>query len=65
MAPVNKNIVFEIVDDFELDINTDDEKKTNENKNNKMFKREYERHEALSDDDAEIIDEILEKKREK
>ena len=24
MAPVNKNIVFEIVDDFELDINTDD-----------------------------------------
>jgi hypothetical protein len=62
MAPIiknKKNIVFDIVDDFELDINTDDENK------NKINRREYERHEALSDDDTEIIDEILERKREK
>jgi hypothetical protein len=65
MAPIiKKNIVFEIVDDLELDINTDDEKKTNENKN-KNNRRGYERHEALSDDDTEILDEILERKRER
>jgi hypothetical protein len=64
MAPVNKNIVFEIVDDFDIDINVADENKNTENNDNKGHRREYDRHEALSDDDAEIIDEILERRRE-
>lgn len=66
MAPGNKNIVFEIVDDV-------DELKSNENKNEKnkettelsvSLGRDYTRHEVLSDDDIEILDDILIRKRE-
>jgi len=55
MAPVNKNIVFEIVDDVDEFYKND---KSNENT------RQYERHEALSDDDFEILDDILTRKKE-
>jgi hypothetical protein len=55
MAPVNKNIVFEIVDDVDEFLKSNEE--SNENT------REYERHDALSDDDFEILDEILERKK--
>ena len=54
MAPGNKNIVFEIVDDVDEFYKND---KSNENKNeknteeNENTRREYDRHEALSDDD--------------
>jgi hypothetical protein len=63
MAPGNKNIVFEIVDDV------DEFLKSNENKNNKIdenenIRREYTRHESLSDDDIEIVDAILIRKKE-
>jgi len=67
MAPGNKNIVFEIVDDVDEFYKND---KSNENKNeknteeNENTRREYERHEALSDDDIEILDAILIRKRE-
>jgi hypothetical protein len=67
MAPGNKNIVFEIVDDV------DEFYKSNETKNEKnkettelsvSLGRDYTRHEALSDDDIEILDDMLIRKRE-
>ena len=58
MAPGNKNIVFEIVDDVDEFYKN---KNTEENENTR---REYERHEALSDDDIDIVDAILIRKRE-
>lgn len=62
MAPGNKNIVFEIVDDV------DEFLKSNENKNKETtetqnIRRDYTRHEALCDDDIEILDAILIKKK--
>lgn len=66
MAPVNKNIVFEIVDDVdEFYKNEKSNEKKNEKNNEKSVSlgRQYERHEALSDDDIEILDDILIKKK--
>ena len=61
MAPGNKNIVFEIVDDVDEFCKNEKNKNTEENENTR---REYERHEALCDDDIEIVDAILIRKRE-
>ena len=61
MAPGNKNIVFEIVDDVDEFLKSNE--KSNGKKNETENTREYERHEALSDDDFEILDEILVQKK--
>ena len=61
MAPGNKNIIFEIVDDVDEFLKSN-EKNGNKNENTNI-RQDYERHDALSDDDFEILDEILIKKK--
>lgn len=63
MAPGIKNIIFEIVDDVDEFCKNG---KSNENTNTEQsvsLGKDYERHEALSDNDFEILDEILERKK--
>ena len=65
MAPVNKNIVFEIVDDVDEFLKSNENKNgKNKNNENDNTRRQYERHEVLSDDDFEILDDILTRKKE-
>jgi hypothetical protein len=67
MAPVNKNIVFEIVDDIDEFLKSNEKSNEKSNKNNDTentnIRQDYERHDALSDDDFEILDEILIRKK--
>jgi hypothetical protein len=63
MAPVNKNIVFEIVDDVDEFYKSNEKSKENNDNENTNIRQDYERHDALSDDDFEILDEILERKK--
>ena len=63
MAPGNKNIIFEIVDDVDEFYKNGKSNENTDTEQSVSLGKDYERHDALSDDDFEILDEILEGKK--
>jgi hypothetical protein len=63
MAPGNKNIIFEIVDDVDEFYKNGKSNENTDTEQSVSLGKDYERHDALSDDDFEILDEILERKK--